>query len=102
LDHLTSYQLSEWEAYDRIDPIGAWRNDYGAAMLASVIFSIARKVYGKKGQSGKELTPLDFMPDWAGEFKPEVKEQTLDQMKQAVLDMKRRFKKKPRRKDKEK
>lgn len=63
-------------------------------MLASVIYSIASKVYGKKGRSTKELTPLDFMPDWGDEFQKKVGEQTLDQMKQAVLDLKRRFDKK--------
>jgi len=64
LDQLTSIQLSEWEAYDRLDPIGTWRDDFRMALLASIITNVAM---GMAGVKGKMTKPLDFMPNWSGE-----------------------------------
>lgn len=58
LDYLTSSQLSEWEAYDRIDPLASWREDYNFASLKALICNMM----GSK--DGKTLTPLDMMPEW--------------------------------------
>jgi len=74
LDNLTSRQLSEWEAYDKIDPIGSWRDDFRIAKLESLLTNIVQQLYAKKGSAPTITTPLDFMPDWSGEradIKPE-------------------------------
>lgn len=68
MEQLTSAQFSEWEAYDKIDPIGSWREDFRMANLAALITNIANSLYGEKGKT-KTVTPLDFMPDWAGDKK---------------------------------
>jgi hypothetical protein len=62
-------QLSEWEAYDRLDPIGTWREDFRTATLASIVTNLVISVHGKKG--AKMTTAIDFMPDW-GEQRAEI------------------------------
>jgi hypothetical protein len=86
LDQLTSKQISEWEAVDRIDPIGEWRNDFRIAKLESLITNIVQQLYAKKGVTPKLTTPLDFMVDWSGEAKvQEPKKQSVEEMKQLLL-----------------
>jgi predicted Zn-dependent protease with MMP-like domain len=60
-------QLSEWEAYDRIDPIGTWRADFRGAKLESLILNIVNQLYAEKGKKPVVTTALDFMPDWIGD-----------------------------------
>lgn len=79
---LTLKQLQEWESMDRIDPIGKWRDDFGWAVLATVVSNLAIDIHAKKGTKRKEI--LDFMPDWSGEGEQE-KVQSVEQMKQALL-----------------
>jgi hypothetical protein len=86
LDQITSTQLSEWEAYDKIDPVGSWRDDYRIAVLDSLIVNIVSKLYAKKGYSPKEVLPTDFMPSWAGEKRIEQKQSVTD-MKQVLMSI---------------
>ena len=58
LDELTSTQLNEWVAYNTIDPIGAWRNDFQFSCLFSLISNIAIKLSG--GEDSKLTKPKDF------------------------------------------
>ena len=67
LDKLTAYELAEWEAYDRIDPIGAWRDDFRGAKLESLILNIVNQLFAEKGKKPHVTTALDFMPDWSGD-----------------------------------
>lgn len=67
LDKLTGYELAEWEAYDRIDPIGTWRDDFRGAKLESLILNIVNQLYAEKGKKPQVTTALDFMPDWTGD-----------------------------------
>lgn len=83
MDVLSSRQISEWEAYDKIDPIGTWREDFRTAELVSLIVNIVSKLYAKEGHTPKETTPLDFMPDWLGE--KEKQGQSVDQMKEILM-----------------
>ena len=84
MDQLNSVQISEWEAYDKLDPIGTWRSDFQMAMLASIITNIAIGLYAEKGT--KMTTPLDFMPDWSGDLKMVEKPmQTVEEMKEIFL-----------------
>ena len=82
LDNLTSKQISEWEAYDRLDPIGEWREDFRLAYLSSLITNISISVHGKKG--AKLTQPIDFMLEW-GKEKKEIEKQSTDQIKEALM-----------------
>jgi hypothetical protein len=77
LDLLSFDQLNEWEAYDKIDPIGTWREDFRMAYLASIVTNLTIAVHGKQGAKAK--TAIDFMPDWSGDPKEPVK-QSVDEM----------------------
>jgi hypothetical protein len=59
--------LSEWEAYDRLDPIGKWRDDFRMSFLASLITNLMIRAYGKKGARLTEVK--DFLLDWSGDLK---------------------------------
>jgi hypothetical protein len=85
LDQLTSVQLSEWEAFDRIDPIGSWRDDFRVAFLSSLINNLVIAVHGKKGTA--MTRPIDFMPDWDLSKINEPKKQTVEEMKQIMIDV---------------
>jgi len=82
LDNLTSNQISEWEAYDRLDPIGEWRGDFQLAYISSLITNVAISVHGKKG--AKLTQPQDFMLEW-GKEKEEVQKQSTDQIKEFMM-----------------
>ena len=60
---MTSTQLSEWEAYDRLDPIGEWRGDFRMAKMASVMTNLFNWAYGKPEET-KPSSANDFMPNW--------------------------------------
>jgi len=86
LDQLTSKQLSEWEAYDRLDPTGDWRFDFGIGRLQALIINISNLIYNdpKKGKP-TVVSPLDCMPDWAGDRKGT--KQSVEDMKQVLLGL---------------
>ena len=84
---MTSEQLAEWEAYNRLEPIGDERIEFSLAMISSVITNIAIAALGKPG--AKQTTPLDFLPKWdgVGEGKgsgKEPKKQSVEEMKKIL------------------
>ena len=81
---MTSSQISEWEAYDKIDPIGTWRDDFRIAKLEALIQNIVNALYARKGEKPKLVSPIDEMPDWTGDRKVE-KNQSVEEMKQILL-----------------
>ena len=83
LDSITSAQLAEWEAYDRIEPIGGYRQDYRFAQICYLIFDLAQSIYGKKGQR-RVSSPMDFMP-WGPEVKKPVVKQSPEQIKEVLI-----------------
>ena len=85
MDQLSSKQISEWEAYDRIDPIGTWRDDFRLAKIESLITNIVQQLYAKKGSTPKLTTPIDFMVDWTGDKVVEPKKQSVEDMKSILL-----------------
>lgn len=93
LQDLTSAQIAEWEAFNRLEPIGNWTDDFRFARLMSMIMNIVKSIWGKKGSSKKMSKPSDFMPDWEGKYK-EPKKQTVDQMKNILLGIASQSKKK--------
>jgi hypothetical protein len=79
---LTSEQVNEWQAYDKLEPIGEQRADYRLAILCSVITNIARAIWGKKGC--KMSTIDDFLFRWDRE-----EQVVAEPKKQSVGDMKK-------------
>lgn len=88
LDQLTLKQLQEWEAYDVIDPVGKWRDEFQIASLSSLIVNIVNQLYHKEGETPKIVSAIDFMPDWSGE-KKQSKKQSVEEMKQVLLGIAR-------------
>jgi len=90
LDELTSVQLSEWEAYDTLDPVGKWRDDYHAAFIISEVTNIVKDLHGEKG--AKRSTPSEFMPKWNNEdAKKEIKKRGKDPSKSQSVDEMKQF-----------
>lgn len=56
LEEITSRQLSEWMAYNEIEPFGEDRDDLRMGIIASTIANVNRS-NGKK-----PYKPQDFMP----------------------------------------
>lgn len=56
LDRVSSEEMTGWLAFDRVEPIGGWRMDYGFAMLAALQANINRK------KGSKPFKTVDFMP----------------------------------------
>lgn len=104
MEQITSAQLSEWEAYDRLDPIGEWRGDYHMAFLSSLITNIATRIHGKKGAKMTEL--MDFMPVWSKEDasieKEEPRKQSVEEQKQILQMLAAAFKKDTKKRKNEK
>ena len=85
MGHLTAGEIAEWEAYDRLDPIGDGRTDLHFAILMSQITNLFIGAYGKKG--AKFTRPEDYIIDWSGggQEKNPV-QQSVDDMKAFMLD----------------
>lgn len=90
LSCITAKQLVEWEAFDRLEPIGGFREDYRFAQVCYLIFDIAQAVYGKPGRRRKS-SPIDFMP-WGGlgaekRQREGKKQQSVEEMKAILFQM---------------
>lgn len=84
LEQLTAKQLAEWEAYNNIDPVGEWRNDFKFSYMASIISNLMIQAYGKKGS---EMTKInDFLLQWDKE-EEEPKKQSVEEMKRVLLGL---------------
>jgi hypothetical protein len=71
LNVLTAQQISEWEAFNRIQPIGSERYDFYFAQLMTTFHNIAVGFSGSK--TAKQFEMKDFIPNWTGiEEEPEV------------------------------
>jgi len=89
---LTSAQLSEWEAYDRIDPIGSWRDDFRMAAIQSTLVNIHNACNTKEGDSPLKSSPSDFLPIWDEEERkkkaePVLVQQTQEELKAALYSV---------------
>lgn len=79
LDELTSQQITEWLAYNEIEPIGDWVHELRFARLMALITNIFTKIFGKKGNT-KQAKPNDFMPPWYQDIE-KPKQQSLEEQK---------------------
>lgn len=71
LDRISSKELSEWNAYSKLEPFGSEAYYLGFAIVASVIANVNRS----KGQSAYKAK--DFMPKFE-----DTEPQSVDQMLQ--------------------
>lgn len=89
LDQLTSVQLSEWEAYDKLDPIGTWREDYRMAHICSLLANIHNASNTKEGETPLRTAPIDFMPVWDEAERDRIeiisKKQSVEEIKSGLL-----------------
>ena len=84
MEQLTAKQLAEWEAYNNIDPVGEWRNDFKFSYMASIISNLMIQAYGKKGS---EMTKInDFLLQWDKEEEG-PKKQSVEEMKRVLLGL---------------
>jgi hypothetical protein len=65
---LTIQQLNEWEAYDKLDPIGSWRDDFRIAKLEALF----RNIYREKKETAL-ISPVDCMIEWGKKEKKDTK-----------------------------
>ncbi len=94
LDQLTSVQLSEWESYNRLDPIGTWRDDIRIAALSSLIANIVKTLYPEKGVEPVLTNAMDFMVDWGTDENEKGKpEQSVEEQKRILLGIARSLRK---------
>ncbi len=93
MDTLTASQLSEWEVYDSIDPIGDFRIEMLLAQGFSILANLLIKAHFK---SGSKLTePKDFLIDWTGELaEEEQKKQSAEEMKRFMMQFAKEHNKK--------
>lgn len=70
MDKLTPAQIREWEAYDKIDPIGSWRMDFQTARLMSHMTNIVNALYCEKGKQPEKTTVKDYLINWETIYDP--------------------------------
>ena len=91
---MTAKQLVEWEAFDRVQPIGGKRMDFYFSYFLMSIYNLAISIHGKKG--AKLLEFKDFVPNWVGDIADEEKEiMSAEQIKNLFLSS---FKVQPKKK----
>ena len=82
---MTSEQLSEWEAYNRLEPVGEYRRDLGIAILTSTFYNFAQSFGAKEKRLNAK--PQDFMPwvEQSDNGKESTEDQSMEEMKAAML-----------------
>ena len=75
---LNAKQINEWEAYNKLDPIGKWRDEYGWASLEASFTNLMTWAHAKRGT---KHTAADFIPNWDYDAPEEVQQQTVEEMK---------------------
>ena len=56
LERVSSHEITEWQAFDAVEPIGGYRLDYNFAMLCALFANANRK------KGSKPFKAVDFMP----------------------------------------
>jgi hypothetical protein len=60
LEHISSLELSEWMAYDQVEPFGELRADLRAGIITATIANVNRDA----DKHREPFTPQDFMPNF--------------------------------------
>jgi hypothetical protein len=85
---MSSLQLSEWMAYERLDPFGQYREDYRAGIIAATIANANRS------KKSKPFTPEQFIPTFESETEGESEIDVInarEAVKEKVLAIKQLF-----------
>jgi hypothetical protein len=61
---LTGDQLIEWEEFDRLEPVGGYKQDFRFAQLCDLLYILSAAHGGQKVQSRLQ----DFMPWWIVQY----------------------------------
>jgi hypothetical protein len=80
---LTSLQISEWQAFDRIYPIGEDRADYRISYLSSLITNLFIQVYGKTG--AKLTLPSEYEFKWGEAAEEESRQKNIESIKHFLM-----------------
>jgi hypothetical protein len=75
LEEMTSSEVADWMAYERLEPWGEERADLRTGILASLVANVTR------GKDQKAYGPVDFMPD----FEPKEESEGKGQLEQHDL-----------------
>lgn len=79
---MTGEQLQEAMAYDVIEPLGSYKQDFMSAQLCNLVYTLAHAYGGKQVNSKIQ----DFMPWW---FMQHLRNESVVIGRQPVEDMKR-------------
>lgn len=83
---LTGDQQTEWEAFDELEPVGGYKDDFRFAQLCDLIHILAAASGGQRVQS----KIMDFMPWWQTQYIKDLgesdKKQSVEYMKQNLLE----------------
>lgn len=79
--------MADWEAYNQVELIGAYRRDYHIAELTSLVYNFLGSMGSKNGRR-KISTPQDFT-HFSGveKIKKVEKTQSVEDMKQVLYQM---------------
>ena len=66
---MTGDQMIEWEAFDRLEPVGGYKQDFRFAQLCDLIYVLANALGGGKQVKSKIQ---DFMPWWFTQYLKDV------------------------------
>ena len=83
LNNLTAEQITEWEAFNRIQPIGARRFDVYFSHFMTTLHNIAIGFSGNT--NAKQFKADDFAPNWTGIIEEE-KGMSVEEQKQFWID----------------
>lgn len=89
MNALTADQVAEWEAYDVLDPIGTWREDFRMGQICNTIIMALHSIFAAKG-SKHELSAWDFIPKYGEEAqkkKDMPKKQSIEEMKATIFSI---------------
>lgn len=81
---MTGDQLVEWEEFDKLEPIGSYKQDFLFAQLENLIYVLAYAINGKQVKSKVQ----DFIPWWLTQYLNDdggLGKQSVEQIKQNLL-----------------
>lgn len=76
--------MVEWEEFDRLEPLGGYKDDFRFAQLCNLIYVLAHAIGGTKVESKVQ----DFMPWWFMQYIKDAnlpKRQSVDEMKANLM-----------------
>ena len=85
-------------AYDALVPDEGRQADYRMAMVCALMINIAQSIYKKKDSAPKVVRPDDLLPPWhdiAEDLDAIASGQSVEEMKQILLSLKKSVDKKP-------